>query len=253
MNNTPTPPPPTPTSDRCGEPGIAATAIDITIEPLDTKGKVKITARAPDGDLYIDIFNIYSERSRSACLNSVCSRWPGVDRQLVKDELDRAAAQFSSTATPTAPTTPAISSAEMLAQTPESVKADACSMLESPDLVETIRRDIEAIGVAGESDLALTLYLIGTSRLLDNPLGAIVQGPTASGKSYPIEKTAALFPPETVIHAKQMTPRPSSTCRRVRLCTATSSRVSGHGWRTMTPLNPHGPCAKCDPAAGSPS
>jgi len=31
------------------------------------------------------------------------------------------------------------------------------------------------------------------------------QGPTSSGKSYVIEKVASLFPPETVVHATQMT------------------------------------------------
>src|SRR5262249_21335110 len=60
---------------------------------------------------------------------------------------------------------------------------------------------------AGERDLTGILYLIATSRLLDRPLAGRVKGPTSSGKSFIIETTAALLPPEAVIRATQMTPQ----------------------------------------------
>ena len=63
------------------------------------------------------------------------------------------------------------------------------------------------LGVAGEKELAATVYLVGTSRLLAKPLAAIVQGPSSSGKSYVIDKTAMLIPPEAVVQATQMTPQ----------------------------------------------
>jgi hypothetical protein len=66
---------------------------------------------------------------------------------------------------------------------------------------------VAALGVAGEPALALTIYLVGVSRLLARPLAAIVQGPSSSGKSYAIEKVASLFPREAVVHATQMTPQ----------------------------------------------
>src|SRR5262249_22984061 len=55
--------------------------------------------------------------------------------------------------------------------------------------------------------LTATVYLTGTSRKLKAPLAAIVQGPSSSGKSYVVEKTAGLIPPEDTIHATQMTPQ----------------------------------------------
>jgi hypothetical protein len=61
--------------------------------------------------------------------------------------------------------------------------------------------------VAGERNLAATVYLVGVSRLLETPLSARVQGPSASGKSLVIYKVADLFPPEAVILATQMTPQ----------------------------------------------
>src|SRR5262249_13041383 len=58
------------------------------------------------------------------------------------------------------------------------------------------------------------------SRLLNRPLADIVQGPSTSGKSYLIEKTASLFPSEAVIYATQMTPqalfhmKPGTLCHK---------------------------------------
>jgi hypothetical protein len=80
-------------------------------------------------------------------------------------------------------------------------------MLKDPDLVKRVRADVEGLGVAGEGDLSLTIYLVGVSRLLRRPAAAIVQGPTASGKSYLIEKVSALFPSEAVLFATQITPQ----------------------------------------------
>ena len=92
-----------------------------------------------------------------------------------------------------------------LEQTDATVLRQAEALLADPQLIDRIGADIEAVGVAGEEDLRLTLYLIGTSRLLPRPLAAIVQGQSSSGKSYTIERVANLFPPEAVIHATQMT------------------------------------------------
>src|SRR5262249_37150288 len=52
-----------------------------------------------------------------------------------------------------------------------------------------------------------TLSLAGTSRLLENPAAARIFGPTSSGKSYVLERTADLFPPEAVVAATAMTPQ----------------------------------------------
>src|SRR5262249_26321375 len=51
------------------------------------------------------------------------------------------------------------------------------------------------------------LYLIGTSRLLERPASGRVFGPTASGKSYVMEKVAEMFPPEALVMATTMTPQ----------------------------------------------
>jgi hypothetical protein len=90
---------------------------------------------------------------------------------------------------------------------PADIRAEAEAMLTDRLLIQRIVDDITALNVAGEKELTATVYLIGVSRLLDRPLAGILQGPSSSGKSYLIRKTASLFPAETVIHATQMTPQ----------------------------------------------
>lgn len=111
-----------------------------------------------------------------------------------------------------------------LEQTDQDTIEDAERLLEAPDLLEQIGKDIEAAGVAGEEDLALILYMIGTSRLLRRPLAGIVQGQSSSGKSFTIEKVASLFPPEALVLATTMTPqslfhaKPGSLSHRWVVC-----------------------------------
>jgi hypothetical protein len=97
--------------------------------------------------------------------------------------------------------------AAALEQTDPEVRKEAERLLEDPALIDRIGADIESVGVAGEDDLRLTLYLVGSSRLLPRPLAAIVQGQSSSGKSYTVERVASLFPPEAVVLATQMTPQ----------------------------------------------
>jgi DNA primase len=94
-----------------------------------------------------------------------------------------------------------------LERTDPDVLEEAGRLLEDPELIDRIGADIETVGVAGEDDLRLTLYLVGCSRLLSRPLAAIVQGQSSSGKSYTIERVASLFPPEAVVNVTQMTPQ----------------------------------------------
>ena len=97
--------------------------------------------------------------------------------------------------------------AELLARMPEAVRAEAHAMLVDPQLLKRIVDDIGRLGVAGERELAASLYLVGISRLLPHPLAVILQGPSSSGKSYVIRHVASMFPPEAVLLATQLTPQ----------------------------------------------
>lgn len=160
------------------------------------------------GDAYTEKMDVAKSVHREKVATSICTRWPALERQDVLRELDRVATQLANHKD-----SEAMAVAEMhdpqklLAAMPDSTRKEALSMLRAPDLFNQVLADIAAMGVAGESDLTGTVYIVGTSRLLESPLAAIVQGQSASGKSYLIQQTAKLFPPEAVLHATQMTPQ----------------------------------------------
>jgi len=93
-----------------------------------------------------------------------------------------------------------------LATLSDELKAEMQVLLESPGLLAWIMESLRAVQIVGEWSLALTLYLVGTSRLLRKPLAVIVQGPSSSGKSHVIEQVASLFPPAEVLLATDLTP-----------------------------------------------
>ncbi len=97
--------------------------------------------------------------------------------------------------------------AELLAAMSPRAREDGAALLADPDLIDRVTEDVALLGVAGERELAATLYLVGTSRLLERPAAARVLGPTSSGKSYVVEKTADLFPAEAVVAATAITPQ----------------------------------------------
>jgi hypothetical protein len=71
----------------------------------------------------------------------------------------------------------------------------------------TFYADCKALGIVGERNLALAIYIVGTSRLLDHPLAAIVNGKSSTGKSYLVSKVATLFPKDELVEATRMTPQ----------------------------------------------
>ncbi len=174
--------------------------------PTRKNGKPILTVRTNEGELLrcdkIDLFNPGArERFATALGEKVEIDVEAVHRavmQLAAELLaDEAGADDEQEAADTDP----------LASTPSAVIEEALDMLRSPDLIDRVAQDVSTVGVAGESDLVVTLYLVGTSRLLKKPLASVVQGSSSSGKSYIIETTAQLIPPESQLNATQMTPK----------------------------------------------
>lgn len=76
-----------------------------------------------------------------------------------------------------------------------------------PKLIDAIRKDISAIGLVGESDAGLLVYLAYSSRQLNRPLSVIIKGPSGSGKDEIQRRPADLMPPEVIISAMSLTPQ----------------------------------------------
>jgi hypothetical protein len=76
-----------------------------------------------------------------------------------------------------------------------------------PRILDAVADEVQHRGLVGEEQLARTLYLVLTSRLLDKQVSAGVKGHSASGKSYTVETVARFFPPEAYLEFTAMSER----------------------------------------------
>lgn len=84
-------------------------------------------------------------------------------------------------------------------------EATALAWLKAPDLMDRIAADIAAMGVIGEAENALTVYLAALSRKLDRPLAVLIQSTSAAGKSALMDAVLDLVPDEERVAYSAMT------------------------------------------------
>lgn len=77
--------------------------------------------------------------------------------------------------------------------------------LEQKDLLKSLNKLIEKSGIIGEENSRLLLFLITISYLNKNPLHALVQGSSGSGKTHIISRIADLMPQEDVLRFTRIT------------------------------------------------
>ena len=74
---------------------------------------------------------------------------------------------------------------------------DIClRFLQNPHLIDEIEADYTKLGYVRERKNKILLYLVMTSRLMDNPLHGILISRSGAGKSLLVEITESLCPPE---------------------------------------------------------
>jgi hypothetical protein len=71
--------------------------------------------------------------------------------------------------------------------------------------VGAIRRDLAAVGIVGEQQNALLIYLVATSRKLSDPGAVVTRGRSGTGKTTLIQRVARLMPAGDVIDAMALT------------------------------------------------
>ncbi|MCJ7933589.1 MAG: toprim domain-containing protein [Chryseobacterium sp.] len=82
---------------------------------------------------------------------------------------------------------------------------NAVDFLEQKDLLKSLNQLIEKAGIIGEENSRLLLFLIIISYLNKNPLHALVQGSSGSGKTHIISRIADLMPQEDVLRFTRIT------------------------------------------------
>lgn len=180
--------------------------LTLDFKPTGQCGTGIVTVRLGQDPLAVQKLDITKASARGEFVESLANEHGGLDKADVERALLREAARLTERAATTQKEESALETDPLVAM-PAQVRAEATAMLRDPKLVRIIVDDIAALGVVGEPSLSMTVYLIGTSRLLPKPNAAIVRGPTSSGKSFIIDRTATLFPPECIIRAHRITPQ----------------------------------------------
>lgn len=170
-------------------------------KPCSTKGTLLIFGENDDEPLYSDTLDIANDKKRTEFIKKVVQICEGIPTEKLEQAILKKIAEIMNEKRRAGENPEDEQETDLLETTPQEIKDAALEVLKIKDLFEQISADISAIGVAGEKQLSAMLYVIMTSRLLDKPLSAIVQGASASGKSYIIETVAKLMPPEAVVQA----------------------------------------------------
>jgi len=86
-------------------------------------------------------------------------------------------------------------------------KEEALALLRSPNLIVRIIRDLTSMGVVGETENKLLVYVVATSRKSNEPLGVIVRAASSAGKNYLVRGVASLIPHDEVVEFTRITPK----------------------------------------------
>ncbi len=87
----------------------------------------------------------------------------------------------------------------------EEERQAALSLLTAPNLMARITADLTTCGLVGEETNKLVGYLATVSRLLDKPLGIVIQSSSAAGKSSLMDAVLAFVPAEEKVKYSAMT------------------------------------------------
>jgi hypothetical protein len=82
-----------------------------------------------------------------------------------------------------------------------------CGLAGQTDILGEFDHALSELGLVGERRTAKLIYLAVTSRLLDRPVSIAVKGPSSGGKSFVVESTLKLFPPEAFYALSAMSNR----------------------------------------------
>jgi hypothetical protein len=74
-------------------------------------------------------------------------------------------------------------------------------------LLDRVAQALEALGLVGERRNALLIYLAAISRLLAQPVNAIVKGPSSVGKSYLLAQVIKLLPASAFVDYTAVSPK----------------------------------------------
>jgi DNA primase catalytic core len=166
--------------------------------------RLRVNIRATYGEKYhIDTLDLYQSRARHY-FSAQLAKIFGLDAATIDGDLLFIINQIESfQAKQQTATAQEKKSYQMTKQEEE----EALELLKSPDLLENILGDMDALGHVGEETNKILAYLIAVSRKLPKPLSGIIVSQSAAGKSGLVETVQELTPPEEVEFFSRITPQ----------------------------------------------
>src|SRR6056297_1634045 len=156
------------------------------------------------GRFHVDQFDLYHARSRRVFLKEAAEETGLAEADLRHDigavvmKLEELQQQQLRGGSETKQDTVTPSNAE---------RSDAMELLQDPRLIDRILDDFETCGIVGERTGNLTAYLIATSRLLERPLGLMIQSSSSAGKTSLLDAALAFMPEPQLVHCSAVTSR----------------------------------------------
>jgi DNA primase len=179
---------------------------NLSVGALKVNVMVSLGSMANDvheGRFHVDTFDLYASKARAIFIAQASGEL-GQSEGILKSDLGRLLLKLE------ALQDEAIQSALKVASPSVPLMSEvdqykALALLKDPHLLQTIVADFEACGVVGESTNKLVGYLAAVSRLLDRPLGVVIQSSSAAGKSALMDAVLAFVPDEAKTKYSAMT------------------------------------------------
>jgi len=162
-----------------------------------SRNVMKVNVMAYRGEAFhMDVLNLYSAYHRSGFAKTAAKEL-GVAEEVIEKDLGKLLLkleelqeqQIDQTLTPVDPAV----------ELSEAERAEALAFLHSPNLLDRILQDFETCGIVGEETNKLVGYLVAVSRKLPQPLGALIQSSSASGKTTTMDSILAFVPKEDLV------------------------------------------------------
>jgi DNA primase len=168
--------------------------------PSRLRATIRAQHTKTEGDFapfHVDTVDFYSSRSRRGFITE-CSRFFHADFSAIEEDVQRLLVHLEGqTLTNTKDILPILVS-DVERETGEALG-------KNPDLVGEILRDLEKIGLIGETTNKLGAYLTMTSRKMDEPLSLQILSGSGAGKSHLQDAVLSLCPEEDLIKLTALT------------------------------------------------
>jgi hypothetical protein len=170
--------------------------------------RVNVRLEQPNGRgrFHGETIDIYSHRSRNS-FAAHAAKLLGYDANTIDQDLAEILMAVDRAQRQTIEAARAEAGSESVPEMTADERHDAMDLLKTPDLMDRIAADMEALGYVGEETNKKLGYLIAVSRKLPEPLNAIIISQSGAGKSCLANLLGELAPAEDVRVWSRITPQ----------------------------------------------